>query len=221
MSKTKNFFGCVGISALFWLLSRIMPSIIGALAPNTILLRAVAMLAMLPAGWAAVKALSKSNFAGCIRANLYVFAFLEGIGALEALTYVITNLSYSTGLYYYDINGVAYSDYVSYFGGLLLYEIIYVIFCVCLAKNTASAKAVALREELLVPNIEEMTSTGRSSTIEAVQHKDGNLYIKLRSGGLYLYRSFPRGVYLQMMNAPSIGDFYRQHIECEYPCEQL
>jgi thiol:disulfide interchange protein len=137
MSKTKKFFGCVGVTALFWLLSRILPSIIGALAPNTIFLRAAAMLAMLLAGWAVVKALSKENFTGCIRTNLYVFAFLEGIGALEALTYVITNLSYSTGRYSYDINGIAYSDYVSYFGGILLYEIIYVILCICLAKNSA------------------------------------------------------------------------------------
>lgn len=135
--KSHKILGYVGITVLLWLFTRIIPGIVGAMAPNSILLRAAAMLCMLPAGWAAAKALSKGAFSGCIRANLYVFAALEGFGALEALIYVIQNLSLSTGRYSYDMNGIAYAEYVTYFGGLLLYEVIYVVFCVWLAKNVA------------------------------------------------------------------------------------
>ena len=71
------------------------------------------------------------------------------------------------------------------------------------------------------PRPESMTQTKRSSSVEAVQHKDGDFYIKLRSGGFYLYKNFPRSVYLQMMNSPSMGDYYRQHIEGKYPSIRL
>lgn len=70
------------------------------------------------------------------------------------------------------------------------------------------------KEELA--NLEAMTQTKRSSSIEAVQHKDGDLYIKLRTGSFYLYQNFPREVYLEMMNAPSMGEYYRQHIDGKY-----
>lgn len=213
MSKIKKIFGYVGVTALIWLLSRIVPSVIGALVPNAAILRLIAMLVMLPIGWAVAKSLSKGKFPGCIRTNLYIFMCLEGIGALEVISYIATSLMGSTGRYSYDPYGIAYSDYATYYGGILLYEIIYVILCICLVKRTES--------QPIAPNPESMTQTKRSSSVEAVQHKDGDFYIKLRSGGFYLYKNFPRSVYLQMMNSPSMGDYYRQHIEGKYPSIRL
>lgn len=216
MNESRKGFGCVGITVVFWLLSRALPIIIGSVAPNAILFRCSVMLIMLPIGFAVVKDMSKGKHSGCIRVNLYIFAFLEGTGAFEALSYVTASLSHSTGRYSHDIYGMAYSDYALYYGGLLLFEIIYVIFCVCLAKKTESQSPEESTKAPIEPSIEEMTLTKRSSTIEAVLHKDEYLYIKLRSGDFYLYKNLPRKVYVRMMNAPSMGDYYRKHIRGRY-----
>lgn len=206
---------------MFWLLARVLPGIIGSIASSTIQLRCFVILVMLPIGFYVVKKMAKATHFGCIRVNLYIFAFIEGMGAFEILDYIVQDLRLRSGQYSTDMYGIPYSNFTLYYGGFLLFEIIYVIFCIYLAKKTKSQISEEPSKAPINPSIEEMTQTKRSSTIEAVLRKDGDFYIKLRSGNFYLYRNFPRKVYLQMMNAPSMGDYYRKNIEGKYQCVQL
>ena len=67
------------------------------------------------------------------------------------------------------------------------------------------------------PMFSEFIKTKRSSYIEAVYHKNTNLYVKLRNSGLYLHQNLPRDVYLLMMNDASMGTFYKKYIAPNYP----
>ena len=65
----------------------------------------------------------------------------------------------------------------------------------------------------------DFIQTKRSSYIEAVCHRNTNLYVKLRNSGLYLHQNLPRDVYLLMMNDTSMGTFYKRYIVPNYPCD--
>lgn len=73
----------------------------------------------------------------------------------------------------------------------------------------------------LGPADEEFTTIRRSSFIRAVCYKGESLYVKTTDGGYFLYYKVPRPVYLDFMNAPSMGKFYRQHISGMYPFSRL
>ena len=73
----------------------------------------------------------------------------------------------------------------------------------------------------LGPADEEFTLIKRSSFISAVCFKGGNLYVKTTRGDYFKYYKVPRPVYLDFMNAPSMGKFYRRHISGMYPFSKL
>ncbi len=47
------------------------------------------------------------------------------------------------------------------------------------------------------------------------------LQIKFHSGGLYEYYNVPYAVYQGLMNAPSHGKYFHQHIKDVYPYKKL
>lgn len=135
MQKIKNGFGCFLVTVVIWAIARLIPSLISSLDPNSITLKALLLIIALPIGWLAASAISKDRYQRCIRVNLYLFAFIEATGILNSLFYLMQNLSFYTGRYYYDANGIAYSDYLTIFGGIILYEVIYIILCIYLTKK--------------------------------------------------------------------------------------
>lgn len=58
--------------------------------------------------------------------------------------------------------------------------------------------------------------TKRSSYVELVRYTGKDMHIKLRSGESFLYVNFPHKVYIKMMNAPSMGSFYKEKIHGKY-----
>lgn len=152
MSKIKKIFGCILVTLIMWAIARFVPSLISMIDPGSTMLKAIALIAMLPIGWLAAKAVSKERFCGCIRANLYVFAFIETTGILDTVTYLWQNLAFYTGRLTTDANGIAYSDYLLIFGGTILFEIVYIALCIYFAKKTTKAtdeKTVVVNTEAL------------------------------------------------------------------------
>lgn len=136
MKKFKSFLGCVGITTIFWIISRFIPGVVGAMFPDITFAQLIAFIVLLPIGWKASKSLSKGNHNTCIRVNLYIFAIIEVTGLFTAVTYLMQSLSLSTGRYSTDAYGVPYSEYVKIYGTLLIFQIIYIILCFVLAKKT-------------------------------------------------------------------------------------
>ena len=134
LKRINSFFVCALITLVIWTISRFVPGMVGALFPNGVVMSITALTA-LPVGWIAADRISKGRFSRCVCANLYIFAVIEAFGILESLTYVLQNWSF-TGRYTSDVNGIAYSDYFVIFGGMILFEIVYVVLCVALAKST-------------------------------------------------------------------------------------
>lgn len=71
------------------------------------------------------------------------------------------------------------------------------------------------------PANEEFTCIRRSSFISAVCYKDGNLYVKTTQGDYFKYYNVPRPVYIDFMNAPSMGRFFNKNIANNYPFSRL
>lgn len=136
MKKFKSFLGCVGITTLFWFISRFVPGIIGALLPDIAFAQLISFVCLLPIGWKIVKSLSKENHNTCIRVNLYIFAIIEVSGLFTAVTYLIQSLSLSTGRYSTDAYGVPYSEYIKIYGTVLIFQVIYIVLCFVFAKKT-------------------------------------------------------------------------------------
>lgn len=151
MGKAKKVFRCMLITLVIWAISRFVPALVGVLFPNSVIQKMAALIIMLPVGWYAADRISKGRCSLCIRVNMYIFAVVEVTGISEVLTYISQNWSY-TGRYTMDVNGIAYSDYLFIFGGIILFEIVYAAFCVYLAKRTT----VAINQE----------STPTSETVE-------------------------------------------------------
>lgn len=60
-----------------------------------------------------------------------------------------------------------------------------------------------------------------SSNLSSVGYENGVLYIAFHSGGLYSYTGVPFTVYQDLMNAPSHGKYFREHIRNNYPYSKL
>lgn len=73
----------------------------------------------------------------------------------------------------------------------------------------------------LGPADEAFTLIKRSSFIAAVCYKNGHLYVRTTQGDYLMYYNVPRPVYLDFMNAPSMGRFFNQRIKDNYPFGHL
>lgn len=62
-----------------------------------------------------------------------------------------------------------------------------------------------------------------SSNIKAIGYDagSGDLYVQFSSGSMYRYRSVPSQKHLDLINAPSIGSFFSDHIKTSYPFVKL
>lgn len=60
-----------------------------------------------------------------------------------------------------------------------------------------------------------------SSNLSSVGYENGVLYIAFHSGGLYAYTGVPFTVYQDLMNAPSHGKYFCEHIRNNYPYSKL
>lgn len=55
-----------------------------------------------------------------------------------------------------------------------------------------------------------------STNLAACRHREGNLEVKFRNGGRYVYRSVPRSVYEELKEAPSPGRYLSQNVKDVY-----
>lgn len=141
MKIFKNIAGCIGVTISLWLVSRFIPAFLSSLDPDSAPLKIFAFSIMLPLGWWVVKIASRDRHSKCIRANLYIFALIEVPGIFNAITYLLQEMTFNTGRYSIDANGIAYSDYFAIFGSLLLFEVLYIFLCFYLAKKTISLES--------------------------------------------------------------------------------
>lgn len=137
MTKTKKYTMCALITAVFWILSRFLPSFISSGFPGNISLQLVLSLLLLFGGWSVSCMISKGQFTSCINMNLLVFGCFEAFSILQIAFYIFQNWSY-TGQYTSDIYGIPYSEYPTYFGGLILFEFLYIFLCYYLSKKSST-----------------------------------------------------------------------------------
>ena len=133
MSSVKKFSWCTLITLAIWFVAMVAPGILSAGNPT---LKLFLLAVMLPLGWWSGCSISKGRFSTCVRVNLYIFIAIEGIGTFEALTYMMSNLAFSTGQISTDVNGIAYADYPATFGLAFLYAAVYLALCCYLAAKT-------------------------------------------------------------------------------------
>lgn len=60
-----------------------------------------------------------------------------------------------------------------------------------------------------------------SSNLNAVGYEDSSLFIRFNSGGLYEYMNVPKSIYLELLSAPSKGEYHARYIKHSYPFRRL
>jgi hypothetical protein len=55
-----------------------------------------------------------------------------------------------------------------------------------------------------------------SAAIAAVGYEDGTLAVEFHDRGLYYHHGVPYSVYVELMNAPSLGAYYSRNIRGRY-----
>jgi KTSC domain len=60
-----------------------------------------------------------------------------------------------------------------------------------------------------------------SSVIEEVGFEAGELVVKFRDGGTYVYSVVPESVFQSLLGAESIGSFFNREIRPYYDCHPL
>lgn len=129
MTKTKKYTMYALITAVFWIISQIIPTFLSALFPGNIAVSCIFMLLLLFEGWIVSCMISKGVFTSCINTNLFIFGCIETLGLLNAAVNLFSNLSYASRYT---------SDSQSYFGILFLYEALYIFLCYYLSKKTST-----------------------------------------------------------------------------------
>lgn len=60
-----------------------------------------------------------------------------------------------------------------------------------------------------------------SSNLREVLYKDGNLYVKFKSGSVYLYMNVPLYTYMALLSAKSKGRYHYYNIRNSFPYRQV
>lgn len=60
-----------------------------------------------------------------------------------------------------------------------------------------------------------------SSNLDEVGYDGQDLYIRFHGGRLYRYFNVPESVYIELLNAPSKGQYHARHIKYVYRYERL
>ncbi len=144
MSKSKKVFRSILIVIVMWTLSRVVPGFVNVLFPDRIILRLLTLAVMLPVGWKAACSISKGYISGCIRVNLFLFAWLEFTGIFQGASNILRFVSYYSDGYSYDpyTSSLLDSSYLFIIGGMILFEIVYIIFCFILGNKTPNLSDV-------------------------------------------------------------------------------
>ena len=137
MTKTKKYTMCALITAVFWIISQIIPTLLSSFFPGNIAVSCVFMLLLLFEGWIVSCMISKGVFTSCINTNLFIFGCIETFGLLQVIVNIISDVSYASR-YGYGVNSMLGSDFRMYYAGLLLYEILYIFLCYYLSKKTST-----------------------------------------------------------------------------------
>lgn len=208
----KKFFNCLLITIVIWTISRLIPAFISAIAPDSSLLRMVSFALMLPLGWLAANAISKGKHTACVRTNLYIFAFLEGIGISSLLTMVM-ELTYSTGRYGTNAYGVPYSEYPLIIIGGLCFVALYVGACFYLAKITTSKERKKITKRENVPeDIPELRKWW---------YNKNSLFVEFQSGSVKKYIDVPDKMYFALCNSPRKSKYLFEYIVGNFEMEQI
>ena len=60
----------------------------------------------------------------------------------------------------------------------------------------------------------------KSSNIQSVGHNDYGLFVRFAGGGLYSYPGAPKSLYDQMVEAESVGKFFRAKVSGKFAHRQ-
>lgn len=137
MKFIKNAFACIGLTLLLFL-TRFFPAVLNILFPDIAVLTLFLYLGLLYIGWLIAENISKGKHPKCIKAILYIFAILEVSGVIDAVSKLFIEMPTYSDQFYYDIYGVAYSEYPVIYGTVLLFGVAYIVLCLTLAKKTKS-----------------------------------------------------------------------------------
>lgn len=135
MSKIKRVFGCIGITILIWLIARVVPSIIGIMFPDKIVVSMLSFVFFLVFGWWSVCSISKGQYNNCIRSNLYIFALIEVLGVASSFSSLMSDITSYWAGYRLNVYGVPYVDLFKLYGIVLLIQIMYIAICCALPKK--------------------------------------------------------------------------------------
>jgi curved DNA-binding protein CbpA len=80
---------------------------------------------------------------------------------------------------------------------------------------------VSISPETHALNEEEYNNTITNSPIDDFQYKGQNLKITFQDGSVYEYFGVPKGVYIKMVNSPTLSRFVRRHILGFYTYRQV
>ena len=211
----KKFMKCLIITVVLWGISRFIPGIICSLDPSAVVLRMVLFVLLLPLGWLASNAISQGQHPDCIRINLFIFAFLEMIGLFSIFS-MIMNLSYYTGRYSTDANGIPYSQYPIRIIGALCFIAIYVGLCFLLCKKTnaeAQTQSQLKQENHTVPD--------HIPELKNFWYENGCIFAEFQSGRIMKYIGVPDKNYRDMCDAPKKSKYLFGYIIGIYEAEEV
>lgn len=60
-----------------------------------------------------------------------------------------------------------------------------------------------------------------SSNLGEVGYEGGNLYVRFRSGGLYVYSGVPPATHAALMGAASKGSYLHRFVKPFHPCRRV
>lgn len=60
-----------------------------------------------------------------------------------------------------------------------------------------------------------------SSNIDAVGYQHGEMFVRFRSGTYYAYAGVNRSVFMAMVNAESVGQFFHRFVRSKYEYRKL
>jgi len=168
MGKAKQFFSCVLITFILWILARFIPALIFIIFPGMAELSLWGTLLLLLAAWAIANGFSKGRYSGCIRTNLYIFIVLEGFSILGTTADLISILGYTSGTYT--------ASYISQYVTSLIVQMLYVGICFFLRKATTETDfpidIPTSNEQPELPQFEQMTfSLDSESSVKTVPSK--------------------------------------------------
>lgn len=196
-----NFFKCLWITVVLWGVGRFVPSLVNQFLPGRMIIILAISLAFLYLGWLAANKISDGEHPKCIRTNLKVMIVLEAFAIGDIFT-MITNLSFTTGQFSTDVNGIPYSDYPILIAYGIAFMASYIALCVFLSKKTKETAE---------------NDTGVENSISSVKYEGDCLIVEFSDGVKYAHKHFPESKYKELVSANNVKKYYENNILGKYP----